>query len=68
MRCFLGTEDQKSTRSSEDGSAFRSEKVTEIRLFIFLTVVLFPLLSVMLIAGYGFAIWISQMIFGPPGV
>lgn len=68
----MDIKDEKHTRSSElsseNSSGNRSEKNTEIRLFIFLTVVLFPLLSVMLIAGYGFAIWISQMIFGPPGV
>ena len=40
----------------------------ELRAFLFLTVVLFPLLSVLLVSGYGFAVWIWQMIFGPPGV
>ena len=40
----------------------------ELRVFLFLTVVLFPLLSVLLVSGYGFAVWIWQMIFGPPGV
>lgn len=68
MRCSLGTEDQKHTRSANNGSEYVAEKSTEIRLFMFLTVVLFPLLSVMLVAGYGFAIWITQMLFGPPGV
>ncbi len=42
-------------------------KPEETRLFIFLLVFLFPLLSVVTVAGYGFIIWISQMIFGPPG-
>lgn len=40
----------------------------ELRLFLFITVILFPLLSVILVGGYGFLIWISQIIFGPPGV
>jgi periplasmic nitrate reductase NapE len=40
----------------------------EWRAFLFLTVVLFPLLSVLLVSGYGFAVWVWQMIFGPPGV
>lgn len=44
------------------------EKQQELRLFLFITVVLFPLLSVILVGGYGLLIWISQMIFGPPGV
>ncbi|WP_028021625.1 trimethylamine N-oxide reductase system protein TorE [Enterovibrio calviensis] len=40
----------------------------EWRAFLFITVFLFPILSVMLIGGYGFAIWMSQVFFfGPPG-
>lgn len=39
----------------------------ERRAFLFITVVLFPLLSVMLVGGLGLVIWVSQMIFGPPG-
>ncbi|TVT66009.1 MAG: periplasmic nitrate reductase, NapE protein [Pseudomonas sp.] len=44
-----------------------SIKRDETRLFIFLIVFLFPILSVALVSGYGFIIWIVQMIFGPPG-
>lgn len=40
----------------------------ELSAFLFLTVVLFPVLAVLIVSGYGFAVWISQMIFGPPGV
>lgn len=43
------------------------DKRVERRMFLFITVVLFPLLSVLLVGGYGFLIWISQMIWGPPG-
>lgn len=40
----------------------------EWRAFFFITVFLFPILSVVLIGGYGFLIWMSQVfIFGPPG-
>ena len=34
--------------------------------FIFLTVFLAPILSILLVSGLGFAIWISQMFLGPP--
>lgn len=44
-----------------------SSKRDETRLFVFLIVFLFPILSVALISGYGFIVWIVQMIFGPPG-
>jgi len=44
-----------------------STKRDETRLFVFLIVFLFPILSVALVSGYGFIVWIVQMIFGPPG-
>ncbi len=39
----------------------------ERRVFLFIAVFLFPVLSVVLVGGYGFLIWIMQMLFGPPG-
>lgn len=39
----------------------------ETRMFIFLIVFLFPILAVMIVGGYGFVVWISQILFGPPG-
>lgn len=44
-----------------------SSKRDETRLFVFLIVFLFPILSVAVVSGYGFIVWIVQMIFGPPG-
>lgn len=38
----------------------------ERRVFLFITVFLFPVLSVVLVGGYGFVVWILQIIFGPP--
>ncbi len=40
-------------------------KKRELGMFLFITVVLFPVLSVLLVSGYGFAIWISQLLFAP---
>lgn len=42
-------------------------KRRELLMFLFLTVVLFPLLSVMIVGAYGFAIWFYQILTGPPG-
>ncbi|WP_077066587.1 periplasmic nitrate reductase, NapE protein [Catenovulum maritimum] len=42
-------------------------KKTEMNVFLFITVVLFPLLSILLVSGYGFSIWIYQLLFGPTG-
>lgn len=54
--------------NDEDALVQSTGKREETRLFIFLIVFLFPILSVVLVAGYGFIVWISQMvIFGPPG-
>jgi len=39
----------------------------ERRVFLFITVFLFPVLSVILVGGYGLSIWLLQMFFGPPG-
>ena len=49
-----------STNTSEQ------EKKHERNTFVFLTVFLAPILSVMIVGSYGFLVWISQMIFGPP--
>ena len=44
-----------------------SNKKIELKAFIFLAVVLAPVLSVAIVGGYGFIVWISQIILGPPG-
>lgn len=42
-------------------------KKEEWRSFLFLTVVLAPVLAVGIVASYGFIVWIYQMLAGPPG-
>lgn len=41
-------------------------KRQELTLFLLLTVVLAPVLSVAIIGSYGLFIWLSQIIGGPP--
>ena len=48
--------------SGEDAST-RQE---ELRSFLFFTVVMAPLLAVLLVASYGFVIWMVQLLAGPP--
>lgn len=43
-----------------------NQKKYERNVFIFLAVFLAPILSVIIVAGFGFAVWISQILFGPP--
>lgn len=45
-----------------------ASKRRELQLFLFLTVVLFPLLAVGVVAAYGFLVWMWQLLNGPPGV
>lgn len=45
----------------------KKEKRRELSTFLFLTFILWPLLTVMAVGGYGFIIWFSQWFLGPPG-
>ncbi|MEN5050281.1 periplasmic nitrate reductase, NapE protein [Luteimonas sp. TWI1415] len=44
----------------------RRAKRKELLLFLFITVVMFPILSVLIVASYGFSVWFWQMFTGPP--
>jgi len=39
----------------------------EIFAFLFLTAFVMPALAVATVGGYGLAVWIYQMVAGPPG-
>ncbi|CAM4327306.1 periplasmic nitrate reductase, NapE protein [Comamonas aquatilis] len=43
-----------------------STRSEELRSFVFMTVVMAPVLSGVLIASYGFLVWIYQMLIGGP--
>jgi periplasmic nitrate reductase NapE len=38
----------------------------ELKAFLFLTVVMAPVLAALIVSTYGFIIWIYQMFAGPP--
>jgi nitrate reductase NapE len=42
-------------------------KVQELRSFLFLSVVMAPVLAAIFVSGYGFLVWMYQLIVGPPG-
>jgi nitrate reductase NapE len=50
----------------EDGKA-PFTKAQELRSFLFLSVVMAPVLAVVLVSGYGFLVWMYQLVAGPPG-
>ncbi|HTF83648.1 MAG TPA: periplasmic nitrate reductase, NapE protein [Cellvibrio sp.] len=47
--------------------ADQEQRRQEWRLFIFIIVFLFPILSVAIVGGYGFVVWMYQLFAGPPG-
>jgi nitrate reductase NapE len=42
-------------------------RVQELLSFLFLSVVLAPFIAGIVITGYGFLVWMFQLIAGPPG-
>ena len=42
-------------------------KTQELRAFLLLSVVMAPVLAVALVSGYGFLVWMVQLVTGPPG-
>ena len=49
-----------------DSPAPAATKSQERRVFILLAAVLAPVLSIILVGGYGFLIWMSHLLLGPP--
>lgn len=56
------------SRMSTSAQPSGSRRRQELGAFLFLTVVLFPVLAVLIVSAYGFAVWAWQMLFGPPGL
>jgi len=48
--------------------AMHVDKRRELTVFIFLTLISAPILAVVIVAGYGFLVWMYQIIAGPPSV
>lgn len=46
-------------------SAKPTTKASELKAFLFISIVLFPALSVGIVGGLGFIIWMSQLLSGP---
>ena len=42
-------------------------KAQELRAFVLLAVVMAPVLAGAVVAGWGFIVWMFQLIVGPPG-
>lgn len=44
------------------------DKRRELVVFLFLTLVLAPIIAVLVVSGYGFLVWMYQIVMGPPSV
>ncbi len=53
---------------TETQSNRNDSRLRELSAFLFLTVVLAPAAAVAIVGGYGFAVWMFQLIAGPPGM
>ena len=53
--------------ASDDARARPRRRRMEIFAFLFLTAVMMPALAVATVGSYGLAVWIYQMVSGPPG-
>ena len=53
-------------RTSETPAVARTRR-QEIAAFIILAVLIWPFVAVGVVGGYGFLVWMYQIVFGPPG-
>ena len=52
--------------SDEWDRLHKPSKFAEWATFLFVTVILFPGLAVAFVGGYGFVVWMMQVLNGPP--
>ena len=62
-----GSPDDVAYASRFKATAEAGAKRREITMFLVLAFAIWPILAVAVVGGYGFAVWIYQMIMGPPG-
>lgn len=55
------------TNRDMQGEARPSTKAEELRAFLLLAIVMAPVLAVAVVSGYGFLVWMYQLVAGPPG-
>ncbi len=54
--------------ASSDADVSPAVKRREIGLFLVLAFLIWPILSVAVVGGYGFLVWMLRILTGPPGV
>lgn len=49
------------------GTAFKARRWKELLAFLVLAFGIWPIVAVGVVGGYGFAVWMWQIVLGPPG-
>ncbi|SEG49778.1 periplasmic nitrate reductase, NapE protein [Bosea lathyri] len=52
---------------NQPSSVAAATKRGEIFAFLVLAVLIWPIIAVGVVGGYGFLVWMWQVVFGPPG-
>ncbi|RXF70899.1 periplasmic nitrate reductase, NapE protein [Hansschlegelia zhihuaiae] len=55
------------TTPADPSKPTQAAKRRELVVFCTLAVLIWPFLAVAVVGGYGFVVWMSQLVFGPPG-
>lgn len=56
-----------SKQSEGDESPTAVSRRAELIVFAIIVVFIWPIATVGFVGGYGFLVWMSQLVFGPPG-
>ena len=52
---------------SETPIGFRAKRRRELLTFVVLAFGIWPIVAVGVVGGYGFLVWMYQIVYGPPG-
>lgn len=52
---------------AESPGAADAGKKAEVLSFLFLAFIIWPILAVAVVGGFGFLVWMYQLVAGPPG-
>lgn len=52
---------------SDDVKGFRAQRRKELLTFVVLAFGIWPVVAVGVVGGYGFLVWMYQIVYGPPG-
>ena len=55
------------SRQHLESERIASTRREELLAFVVLAVLIWPVLAVGIVGGYGFLVWMYQIVFGPPG-